>query len=186
MTWTDTRNDGLDPGDPWYFSEKMDIYAGWFNDRGRQIGSDFALCDCEGNQSSGVVSYNPLMKRFLVTWYDRHAPDDWGIVNPNPSDPFGEIPSDVRATIYGLPSFLTVKVVEGGTGNPVEGAMALVVGPSLPAFRETNAGGWFNIEKGFRFNGPYLVMVFKEGYQMALELVNYRGESQELTVTMNP
>jgi hypothetical protein len=186
MSWTDTRNDGLPPGDPWYFSEKTDIYAGWFDDSGRQIGDDIALCDCEGKQSSGVVSYNPLMKRFLVTWYDRNAQNDWGIVNPNPSDPFGEIPSDVRATIYGMPAFLTVQVVEGGTGTPVEGALALVVGPSLPAFRQTTMGGWFNIEKGFQLNGPYLVMVFKSGYQMALELVNYTGEPQEVTVTMNP
>jgi hypothetical protein len=126
------------------------------------------------------------MKRFLVTWYDRNAQNDWGIVNPDPSDPFGEIPSDVRATIYGMPSFLTVQVVEGGTGTPVEGALALVVGPSLPAFRQTNVGGWFNIEKGFQINGFYLVMVFKSGYQMAPELVNYTGEPQEVTITMNP
>jgi hypothetical protein len=103
ISWTDSRDDGLPPGDPWYFSQKMDIYASWFDDTGLPLGDEIALCDCEGMQTSGVVAYNPAEKRFLVTWYDRHAPNDWSIVNPNPSDPFGEIPSDVRATLYGMP-----------------------------------------------------------------------------------
>jgi hypothetical protein len=179
MAWTDTRDDGLPPGEPWYTAPDMDCYAIWLDDTGTPIGDEIPISTGDNWQMSGVVSYNPVEKRFLITWYDRQATN---IGNT----PFAEAPSSVRATLYGMPSFLTVQVVEEGTGNPVEGALALVVGPSLPAFRESNVGGWFNIEKGFQFNGPYLVMVFKAGYKMALELVNYRGEPQELTVMMNP
>jgi len=185
MSWTDTRDDGLPPGNPWYFSEKMDIYAGWFDDTGVLVGDEIALCDCEGNQTSGVVAYNPVMKRFLVTWYDRNAPDDWSIVNPNPEDPFGEIPSDVRATIYGAPSFLSGQVVEKGTGNPVENALVFVIGPSLPVLEQTNVGGWFNIEKRSHLSGIYLVMAFKFGYLVTFEIVNYTGEPREVTIEMN-
>jgi hypothetical protein len=60
----------------------------------------------------------------------------------------------------------------------------MVMGPALPAIGQTNMGGWFNIEKGFQFNGFYLVMVFKSGYGMALEFVNYSGEHQAVTVPM--
>jgi len=185
MSWTDTRDDGLPPGDPWYFSEKTDIYAGWFDDTGSLVGDEIALCDCEGNQTSGVVSYNPVMKRFMVTWYDRNAPNDWGIVNPNPEDPFGEIPSDVRATIYGVPSFLSGQVVEKDTGNPVENALAFVIGPSFPVLEQTNVGGWFNIEESSHFPGIYLVMAFKLGYLVAFEIVNYTGEPLETKIEMN-
>jgi len=185
ISWSDTRNDGLPPGDPWYFSDKMDIYAGWFDDTGNLIGDDFALCDCDGNQSSGVVAYNPLMKRFLVTWYDRNALNDWGIVNPDPEDPFGEIPSDVRATIYGAPSFLTGRVVEKGTGNPVEDALALVIGPSLPVLEKTNVGGWFNIVENSHPAGTYLVVTFKLGCLPAMQIVNYTGDHLQETIEMN-
>jgi hypothetical protein len=163
----------------------MDIYAGWFDDTGNLIGDDFALCDCDGNQSSGVVAYNPLMKRFLVTWYDRNALNDWGIVNPDPEDPFGEIPSDVRGTLYGAPSFLTGRVVEEGTENPVEDALALVIGPSIPVLEKTNVGGWFNIEENSHPAGTYVVVVFKLGCLPTMQIVNYTGDHLQETIEIN-
>jgi hypothetical protein len=184
MSWTDTRSDGLNPGDPWYFSEKTDIYASWLDNTGSPVGNEIAICDCAGKQSSGVVSYNPVMKNFLITWYDRNAPNDWSIVNPDPNDPFGEIPSDVRATIYGAPSFLSIRV-EDETGSPVEDALALVIGPSFPALKQTNVGGWCNIEETSQPDGAYLVIILKLGYHVVVEFVNYSGDPLQQTILMS-
>jgi hypothetical protein len=182
VTWNDLRNDGLPPETGWWESPAIDVYARWLDDTGEPIGDEILIAEREGEGENWKqvprMAYNPVEKRFLIAWYDRHAAGG--------DTPFGGAPSDIKATLYGMPSFLTVHVVEEGTGNPVEGALALVVGPSLPAFRETNVGGWFNIEKGFQFKGFYLIMVFKSGYKMELKLVNYSGEPQEVTVTMNP
>jgi hypothetical protein len=184
VVWTDTR-DASDPGKYYFLSDEADIYGRWLDDTGKPQGDEIVLCDDPDVQMHPEMAYDPLTKRFLITWYDWNAPNDYPLLSTVTgigSDHYG----DVRGTIYGIPSFLTVQVVEEGTGNPVEGALALVVGPSLPAFRETNVGGWFNIEKGFQFKGFYLVMVFKDGYQMALEFVSYLGDPQQVTVTMNP
>ena len=185
ISWSDTRDDGLPPGDPWYFSEKMDIYARWLDDTGSSIGDEIALGVEEGCQSNGILSYNPVMKRFFVAWYDRNAPDDYSPIDPDPEDPFGERASDVRGTLYGVPSFLSGQVVEKGTGNPVENALVFVIGPSFPVLEQTNVGGWFNIEESSHFPGIYLVMAFKLGYLVAFEIVNYTGEPLEVTIEMN-
>ena len=180
VTWNDLRNDGLPKGSDWYTSPAIDVYARWLDDTGTPIGEEILIAEREGTGESWKqvprMAYNPVEKRFLIAWYNRHAAGG--------DTPFGGAPSDVKATLYGMPSFLSVQVVEQGTGNPVEGAWAMVMGPALPAIGQTNMGGWFNIEKGFQFNGFYLVMVFKSGYGMALEFVNYSGEHQAVTVPM--
>jgi len=99
---------------------------------------------------------------------------------------FAGAPSDVRATLYGLPSFLTVRAVDdGGEGNPVQGAMVLVMGPGMPGVGKTNEGGWFSIPKGLQLNGFYMVAVIKAGYRMALQMVPYAGTSLQETIELN-
>jgi hypothetical protein len=39
------------------------------------------------------LAYSPVAKRFLIPWYDRHA---------SGNTPFGEAPSDIKATLYGM------------------------------------------------------------------------------------
>jgi hypothetical protein len=124
------------------------------------------------------------MKRILVAWYDRNAPGDY-VTSPEEGDLWAEVPGNVTATLYGKPSLLTARVVEKETGNPVEGAFSLVIGPSLPALEKTNVGGWCNVEKeGLQLPGVYLVMAFKPGYTMAVQLVMYTGEPLQETIEM--
>jgi len=185
ISWTDTRNDGLPADDPWFFSENMDIYGRWLDDTGNPVGEEIELCLEEGNQSSGVVSYNPLMKRIMVAWYDRNAPGDYSSISTDPDDLWAETPGNVTATLYGKPSFLTAHVVAKKTGVPVKGAIALVIGPTLPIVEKTNEYGWFNIVENSHPSGIYLVMAFKLGYPVSFQLVNYTGEPLDVTIEMN-
>jgi hypothetical protein len=75
-------------------------------------------------------------------------------------------------------------VVERGTGNPLEGAWTLVLGPSFFTFEKTNVEGecWFDIEDNSRSAGTYLVIVFKLGSTMAIKFVNYAGSPLQETV----
>ena len=40
------------------------------------------------------MAYSPVAKRFLITWYDRRQ---------SGNTPFGEAPSDIKGTLYGIP-----------------------------------------------------------------------------------
>ena len=64
----------------------------------------------------------------------------------------------------------------------MEDARVLVIGPSLPALKKTNVGGWFNIEKESQAEGKYLVVVFKLGYNLGIQSVVYTGEPQQITL----
>jgi hypothetical protein len=88
--------------------------------------------------------------------------------------------------VYGVPSFLTARVVEQGTGDPIEDALVMVIGPSLPALKETetNVGGWFNVKKFLRLPGIYLVLVFKSDYLPAIKFVVYVNEPLKETIEM--
>ena len=113
----------------------------------------------------------------LTTWYDMLTSDG--------DTPFSSVPSVVKATIYGAPSFLSGRVVEEGTGSIVKDAWVLVIGPSLAALRQTNVGGWFNIEKNFQAEGIYRIIVLKLGYNLAIQSVVYMGEPRQATIEMN-
>jgi hypothetical protein len=65
---------------------------------------------------------------------------------------------DIRGTIYGAPSFLTIRVVKGSSGDPVENAM--VVGPGLLTMESTNVRGWCNLSQENQINGTYFVIVW--------------------------
>ncbi len=86
--------------------------------------------------------------------------------------------------IYGQPSFLTGRVVEKKTGSPVEDAFVVVIGPSSPSLIKTNIGGWFNIAENAQTTGTYLIMVFKLGYHINVEFVNYKDEPLQPTLEM--
>jgi hypothetical protein len=98
VTWNDLRNDGLPPGSNWYQSPAIDVYARWLDDNGNPIGDEILIAEREGAGENWKqvprMAYNPVDKRFLIAWYDRHA---------SGNTPFGSAPSDVRATLYGIP-----------------------------------------------------------------------------------
>ena len=127
MTWTDSRNDGLPPLTSWGASGDMDIYARWLDASGAPVGDEIIIADSENWQTGSEVAYNPVMKRFLISWYDKNPVDDYEIP-PDMPILFGPSPSDVKGTIYGAPSFLSGRVIEEGTENPIEDAWVIVIG----------------------------------------------------------
>jgi len=182
LAWTDNRA-STTPEQFYFLSDNPDIYGQWLDDTGKPIGDEIPLCTAPGVQYHPHMDYDPVTKRFLITWEDWNAPNDYGV---------GDItnissarPGDKRATLYGIPSFLTVRVVESATGDPVEGALALVMGPALPVLKKTNEWGWFNIEKKSQSTGTYLVIVLKVGYPIGIQLVNYTGDPLKSTMEMS-
>jgi hypothetical protein len=180
--WTDTRN-ASDPGLYYFLSDEADIYGRWLDDTGKPIGDEITICDEPNVQMHPEMAYNPVMKRFLITWYDWNAPNDYGVLEEIVHIG-SDVPADVRGTIYGIPSFLSGRVVEKGTANPIEGAWTLVIGPSLPSLKKTNVGGWFNIKKNSQSTGTYRIIAFKLGYGMATQTVNYEGVPLKETIEL--
>ena len=182
VVWTDTRN-ASDPGKYYFLSDEADIYGSWLDDSGKPIGDEITLCDEPDVQMHPEMAYNPVMKRFLITWYDWNAPNDYGVLEEIVHIG-SDVPADVRGTIYGIPSFLSGRVVEKGTANPVEGAWTLVIGPSLPSLKKTNVGGWFNTKKNSQSTGTYRIIAFKLGYGMDTQTVNYEGVPLKETIEL--
>jgi hypothetical protein len=175
MVWTDTRDDGLPAGDPWYASIDMDCYGIWLDDTGAPLGDEIPISTGDDWQMSGVVSYNPVEKRFLIAWYDRQA------ININDT-PFAEAPSAVRGTIYGMPSFLSGRITEAEEGKPVDDAWVIVVGPGMFKIERTNVGGWWDIPKKSQRMGNYLIITLKNGHAPGVKRVTYDGEPLKVTI----
>jgi hypothetical protein len=181
MTWTDSRNDGLPPEKSWGASDDMDIYARWLDASGAPVGDEIIIADSEKWQTASEVAYNPVMKRFLISWYDKNPVDDYEIP-PDMLLLFGPSPSDVKGTIYGAPSFLSGRVIEDGTGNPVEEAWIIVIGLGFFTMKKTNIGGWWNIPKVSQRNGTYFIIPLKRGYRTSIESVIYGGEPLQVII----
>ena len=178
-SWTDTRH-ASDPREYYFLSDDADIYASWLDETGRQIGDEITLCEEPDVQMHPHMDYDPVMKRFLIVWGDWNAPNDYG-AGEELEGLTSDMPGDVRGTIYGIPSFLSGRVVEKGTGDPEEGARVLVIGPSLPVLKKTNVGGWWNIPKDSQRNGRYLIIVLN-GLRLVIKSVTYEGEPLEVTI----
>jgi hypothetical protein len=184
MVYGDTIEYTPKPEDPPYILE-YDMYATWLDDTGHPIGDLITLHKEEGKQSIPEVVYCPLMDSFLIAWRDENAPGDYpGIPDPTSFSLYFDAPSDIMGIIYGVPSFLTARVVEQGTEDPIESARVLIIGPSLPAMEKTNVGGWFNVAKKSQPNGKYLAVVVKLGYLPTIQAVNYAGEPLKETIEM--
>jgi hypothetical protein len=99
VTWNDLRNDGMPPGTGWYLSPAIDVYASWLDDTGNPIGNEILIAEREGTgeiwKQVPRMAYSPVDKRFLIAWYDRHGASSGTY--------FGGAPSDIRATLYGVP-----------------------------------------------------------------------------------
>jgi hypothetical protein len=185
MVYGDTIEYTQKPGDPPYILE-YDMYALWLDDTGHPLGDPITLHKETGKQSVPEVVYCPLTDSFLIAWRDENAPGDYPGI-PDPTSSFSlyfDEPSDIMGIVYGVPSFLTARVVEQGTDDPVEGASALIIGPSLPQVKKTNVGGWFNIAKNLQSNAKYLAVVFKLGYLPTIQVVDYAGEPLKETIEM--
>ncbi len=178
--WQDGRND--DPGTPLLQPVNADIYAGWLNPAGKRLGADIPICTEEKNQQYAVAAYSPLMDRLLIAWrteLEEEVPGGGG------SGHITESGGNVMGKLYGVPSFLTGRVVDEKTGAPVENARLLIIGPPLPEIRKTNVGGWWNIARNSQRNGKYIILVAKRNYYVAMDSVDYEGEPLTKTIEIN-
>jgi hypothetical protein len=176
-TWDDSRND--DPDTYWRDTVNWDTYAKWINSSGESVGADFPVIVKERNQRYGRSSYNPLMDRMLIVWRDEV---DEEVLAAGGSGHIVESGGNIVGKIHGTPAFIIGRVVEQGTGNPVENAKAVIIGFTLPVIKTTNTGGWFNIAKTRQPEGTYFMIIYKSGYAMAVESITYTGDPIELTV----
>ena len=196
MIWQDSRNYVIDPEASWL--AENDIYGVWLDgDTALPVGDEVPIYVGPGDQTVPRLTYNPVMNQFLISWWDTHALGDFNVLpcevpmwaGPVEEGGFIAMPmmglliGDIRGTIYGEPSFLTVRVVKGGSGDPVENAMVMIVGPGLLTMESTNIGGWCNLSQENQRNGTYFVIVWS-GLSFAVEPVVYKGESLETTVAI--
>jgi hypothetical protein len=86
--------------------------------------------------------------------------------------------------IYGVPSFLTCRIVDQENGKPVEGAKVIVLGRCIPSIETTNIGGWINIPKRRQTNGTYLIIALKNGYKIGFEHLTCTGEIIQHTIQL--
>ncbi len=178
--WQDGRND--DPDVDLMNPTNSDIYGKWLSPAGKPIGSEFPICTEENNQKYTVVAYSPLMDRLLIAW--RNEVDE-EVIEEGGSGHIIESGGNIMGKIYGVPSFLTARVIEQGSGIPVEDVWGMVMGPGFPYLKKTNIGGWFNIAERSQLKGKYLVIVCKPGYQIAIKFVDYTDEPLQVTIEMS-
>ena len=181
MIWDDSRNDA--PGTPWRDAKNRDPYAKWLSDTGGPAGPDIPLAINDGVQRYSDLAYNPLMDRFLIAWRDE--------VNEevlSEGDPSGghitESGGNIMGKIYGMPAFLTGRVVERQTNSPVDAARVTVMGLGMPRFETANIGGWFNIPDEDQRQGTYIIMVYKRGYRIGFTTAKFQGEPLKITIEL--
>jgi hypothetical protein len=177
--WQDGRND--DPDIDIMSTTNSDIYGTWLSSAGKPMGTEFPISTEENNQRYTVVAYNPLMDRLLIVWRDELEEE---VLDGGGSGHVTASGGNIMGKIYGVPSFLTFRVLDQETGDPVQGALALVIGPAVPAMKRTNRGGWFNIAENAQPEGNYLVVLLKFGYHMTSQFVDYTGTALQETIAM--
>jgi hypothetical protein len=171
--WVDSRNDDG--------TGNTDIYAKWLNPSGEPAGSDIPIGTEMRAEKYSAFAYNPVMDRFLIVWRDEVEEE---VLSEGGSGHVTESGGNTMGKIYGVPSFLTARVVEQGTGTPVEGARVAIIGLGLLEMETTNIGGWCNIAKDTQRNGRYFIIVQKKGYRIAIASVTYEGESLNITIEL--
>jgi hypothetical protein len=178
VIWDDSR---AEPDTNWREVKERDVYGRWITSAGKPSGTDIPICTKAGSQRYSDIAYNPLMERFLITWRDEV---DEEVPVPGGSGHIVESGGNVMAKIYGMPAFLTCRIVEKGTGLPVDDVKVLIIGPSLPKIRNTNIGGWFNLAKGNQRKGSYSIIAYKPGYRIVTQSAFYTGEPLSMSVEL--
>ena len=177
--WQDGRNDEPDAG---WETVNADIYAGWVSSQGELIGDDFPICTEARNQMYPIAAYSEVMDSILIAWRDELEED---IPGGTSTGHVTESGGNIMGKVYGVPSFLSGRVVEQGSGEPVVGASIKVIGPGYERTVVSNIGGWFNIPERFQRDGNYVALIRKNGYQKAMESAIYRGEPLKFTVELS-
>jgi hypothetical protein len=111
IVYQSTQNFVPSPDDPPWYNEN-DIYALWLDgETGLPVGDEIPIHLGDGDQTTPQVSYSPTSDRFLIIWWDTHAPEDYEPV-PGETGQYGELSSvvmgllgkgNVGGAIYGAP-----------------------------------------------------------------------------------
>ena len=128
IVYQSTENFVRSPDDPaWYFEN--DIYARWVDgETGLPVGDPIPIYLGEGDQTTPQVSYSPTSDKFLIIWWDTHAPGDFEPV-AGETGQYGEIASvvggvlgkgNVYGAIYGGPGLCAAKEIYGEDSKEVE------------------------------------------------------------------
>ena len=70
----------------------------------------------EGTQRYSELAYNPLMDQFLIAWRDEVEEE---VLVEGGSGHIKESGGNIMGKIYGMPAFLTGRIVERQTNSPV-------------------------------------------------------------------
>jgi hypothetical protein len=181
--WDDKRDSNPDADDEQERARK-DIYARWFLPTGEPDGPEIPINIQAGEQRNPKTFYNPLMDRFLIAWRNYNVEEAGGSDDPIGDGHITEEPGNVEGMLYGMPSFLLGRVIDEDTGAPVVNALAMVTGKRMLKFTRTNEGGWFHIEENGQAPGTYRTVVFKRGYRMAVQRVDYQNAPLEETLSV--
>jgi len=180
VIWDDSR---AEPETNWREVKERDVYARWITSAGTPVGSDIPICTKAGSQRYSDLAYNPLMDRFFITWRDEV---DEEVPVPGGSGHIVESGGNVMGRVYGMPSFITARVVDKHTRNPVSDASVAIWGIGLKSSLKTNAGGWFNIADEGQRKGWYIAVVRKSGFRLAVKLMRYTGMPANITIELSP
>jgi hypothetical protein len=128
IVYKSTENFVRSPDDPAWYHEN-DIYARWVDgETGLPVGDIIPIYIGEGDQAAPQVSYSPVSDKFLIVWWDTHAPNDYEPV-PGETGQYGEISSvvmgllgrgNVYGVIYGAPNPCVAKEIYGEHSEEVE------------------------------------------------------------------
>jgi hypothetical protein len=128
IVWQDTRNYIPAPDDSPYYQEN-DIYARWLDEDGSPVGDEIPIYIGEGDQSMPQMVYSPVSDRFLITWWDLNAPDDYEPLPGEFGGEFGELSSvpmgmllagNVGGAIYGKPNPCAAEQIYGERAEETE------------------------------------------------------------------
>ena len=147
-----------------------------------QSAADIPICTKAGSQRYSDLAYNPLIDRFFITWRDEV---DEEVPVPGGSGHIVESGGNVMGKVYGMPSFITARVVDKHTRNPVSDASVAIWGIGLKTSLKTNAGGWFNIAADGQRKGWYIAVTRKSGFRMAVKLIRYTGKPVDMTIELS-
>jgi len=137
VTWNDLRNDGLPKGSDWFQSPAIDVYARWLDADGSPVGEEIPIYIGEGDQSMPQMVYSPVSDRFLITWWDLNAPDDYAPLPGEFGGEFGELSSvpmgmllagNVGGAIYGTPSISSTSSSTTTSMSPSFCPMSVIYG----------------------------------------------------------
>ncbi|MEE8381668.1 MAG: CFI-box-CTERM domain-containing protein, partial [Thermodesulfobacteriota bacterium] len=128
IVYQSTQNYVRSPDDPaWYYEN--DIYARWVDgETGLPVGDPIPIYLGEGDQTLPQVSYSPVSDKFLIVWWDTHAPDDFEPV-AGETGQYGELASivggvlgkgDIKGAVYGTPGPCAAKEIYGEDSKEVE------------------------------------------------------------------